>query len=177
MQLQTIQNRIYEVRGQKVMLDFDLAELYETETKRLKEAVRRNIGRFPADFMFELSRKEYNILRTQFATLEDEGRGKHSKYSPYAFTEQGVAMLSSVLKGAKAIEVNIQIVRAFVFMRKYALTHKDLTEKLKELEGKYNKQFKDVHEAISYLLQNDKQKLEQKERKRIGFRTDKKNRK
>jgi len=169
MQLQVIQNKIYEVRGKKVMLDFDLAQLYETETKRLKEAVRRNIDRFPADFMFELTRDEYNSLRTQFATLE-KGRGKYSKFNSFAFTEQGVAMLASVLNSPKAIQVNIQIVRAFVFIRQYALTHKDLTEKLKELESKYNKQFKDVHEAINYLLNKDKQETEQKERKRIGFK-------
>ena len=112
MELQTIQNRIYEIRGQKVLLDFDLAELYETETKRLKEAVRRNMERFPSDFMFELTKDEYNTLRTQFATLDNRGRGKHSKYSPFAFTEQGIAMLASVLRSPKAIEVNIQIVRA-----------------------------------------------------------------
>jgi len=99
MQLQTIQNKIYEIRGQKVMLDFGLAELYETETKRLKEAVRRNIDRFPSDFMFELTRGEYNAIRTQFATLE-KGRGKYSKFNPFAFTEQGVAMLASVLNSA-----------------------------------------------------------------------------
>jgi hypothetical protein len=92
MQLQVIQNRIYEVRGQKVMLDFDLAELYEIETRRLKEAVRRNIERFPEDFMFELTRDEYNLLRSQIATLE-KGRGRYSKFNPFVFTEQGVAML------------------------------------------------------------------------------------
>lgn len=151
------------------MLDFDLAELYETETKRLKEAVRRNIDQFPEDFMFELSKVEYNSLRSQFATLET-GQGKYPKYLPFAFTEQGVAMLSSVLKSKKAINVNIAIMRAFVFIRQYALTHKDLTDKLKELETKYNKQFKDVYEVINYLLQKDKQETEQKERKRIGYK-------
>lgn len=134
MQLQTIQSKIYEVRGQKVMLDFDLAELYEVETKRLKEAVRRNIERFPSDFMFELTRDEYNSLRTQFATIED-GRGKYSKYNPFAFTEHGVTMLASVLRSSKAIEVNIQIVRAFVYLRQYALTYKELADRLKKLEG------------------------------------------
>lgn len=169
MQLQTIQSRIYEVRGQKVMLDFDLAELYETETKRLKEAVRRNIDRFPTDFMFELTREEYNSLRSQFASLEN-GRGKYSKFNPFAFTEQGVAMLTSVLNSTKAIQVNIQIVRAFVFIRQYALSHKDLSDKLKELETKYNKQFKDVGEALNYLLQKDKQVAVFKKRKQIGFK-------
>jgi len=169
MKLQPIKSKIYEVRGQKIMLDFDLAELYGTETKVLKQAVRRNIKRFPKDFMFELTKEEYNALRSQIVTLEN-GRGKHSKYNPFAFTEQGVAMLSSVLNSPKAIEVNIQIIRAFVFVRQYALTHKDLTNKLKELESKYNKQFKDVYEAINYLLKKDKQETKQKERKRIGFK-------
>ena len=174
MELQTIQSRIYEIRGQKVMLDFDLAALYETETKRLKEAVRRNIHRFPPDFMFEISREEYNALRTQIASLET-GRGKHSKFNPFAFTEQGVAMLASVLSSPKAIEMNIQIVRAFVFLRQYALSHQDLTEKLKALESRYNTQFKDVYEAINYLLKKDKLETEQKEHVRIGFNTVKSN--
>jgi hypothetical protein len=164
MQLQTIQSKIYELRGHKVMFDFDLAELYETETKRLKEAVKRNINRFPDDFMFEISKEEFANLRSQFATSSWGG----SRYQPYAFTEQGVAMLASVLNNPKAIEVNISIVRAFVFIRQYALSHKDLTDKLNELEKKYNKQFKDVYEAINYLL--NKQEPEHKETNRIGFK-------
>jgi len=172
MELQTIQNRIYEVREQKVLLDFDLAVLYGTETKRLKEAVRRNIDRFPSDFMFELTNEEYKSLRTQFATLDNVGRGKYSKYNPFAFTEQGIAMLASVLRSPKAIEVNIQIVRAFVFLRKYALSHSELTQKLQELETKCNKQFKDVFEAINFLLQKNKTQAEQLSRKRIGFKRD-----
>jgi len=136
MELQTIQNKIYEIRGQKVMLDFDIAELYDVETRVLKQAVRRNIDRFPQDFMFEITREEYNSLRSQFVTLNKVGRGQHSKYNPFAFTQEGIAMLSSVLRSKKAIEVNIAIMRAFVFIRQYALTHKDLTDKLKELEEK-----------------------------------------
>lgn len=170
MELQTIQNRIYEIRGQKILLDFDLAKLYETETKRLKEAVRRNIDRFPSDFMFELTKEEYNTLRTQFATLDNTGRGKYSKYNPFAFTEQGIAMLASVLRSPKAIEVNIQIVRAFVFLRKYALSHSELTQKLQELETKYDKQFNDIFDAINFLIQKDKKGIEQAKRKRIGFK-------
>ncbi len=169
MELQIIQNKIYEVRGQKIMLDFDLAALYETETKYLKRSVKRNIDRFPRDFMFEVTKSEMDSLRCNFGTLEN-GRGKYPKYLPFAFTEQGVAMLASVLNSSKAIQVNIAIVRAFVFIRQYALTHKDLTAKLKELESKYNKQFKDVYEALNYLLQKDKQITEQSERKRIGFK-------
>jgi|ERR1700722_3619658 len=158
MKLQLIKNKIYEIQGHKVMLDFDLAELYETETKRVKEAVRRNINRFPDDFMFELTKSEYDFLRTQIATLE-HGRGKYSKYLPFAFTEQGVAMLSSVLSSDKAIEINITIMRAFVFIRNYALTHKDLTEKLKKMERKYNQKFSDIDAAITYLLQKIRKKL------------------
>jgi hypothetical protein len=163
MELQTIQTRIYELRGHKVMLDFDLAELYQTETKRLKEAVRRNIHRFPVDFMFELTTDEFESLRTQFASSNRGG----NRFRPFAFTEQGVAMLSSVLSSPQAIEVNISIMRAFVHIRQYALTHKELTDQLRQLEGK----FKDVYEAINYLLQKDNQETEQKQRKRIGFKT------
>ncbi|WP_350288968.1 ORF6N domain-containing protein [uncultured Croceitalea sp.] len=173
MELQTIQNRIYEIRGQKVLLDFDLAELYGTETKKLKQAVRRNIDRFPFDFMFELTKEEYTALRSQIVTLEHQGRGKYSKYNPFAFTEQGVAMLASVLRSPKAIEANIRIVRAFVFLRKYALSHTELTKKLQVLEAKYNKQFNDVFEAINYLLQKNQEQTEQRNRKRIGYKSGK----
>ncbi|KQC31541.1 DNA-binding protein [Flagellimonas eckloniae] len=170
MELQAIQTRIYEVRGQKVLLDFDLAMLYGTETKKLKQAVRRNLARFPSDFMFELTKEEYMALRSQIVTLDNEGRGKHSKYNPFAFTEQGIAMLASVLRSPQAIEVNIQIVRAFVFLRKYALSHNELTRKLTELEAKYNKQFKDVFEALNYLLKKDKNEIAQSKRRPIGFK-------
>ena len=166
-----IQNKIFEIRGQKVMLDFDLAELYGIATKVLNQAVKRNIDRFPEDFMIQLTREEYNFLKSQIVTLES-GRGKYTKYLPYAFTEQGVAMLSSVLNSSKAIQINIQIMRAFVFMRQYALTHKDLSEKLQELENKYDQQFKDVYEAISFLLQKDNRETEQKQRKRIGYKNE-----
>ncbi len=182
MQLQKIQTKFYEVRGQKIMLDFDLAELYQVQTKSLNLAVKRNLKRFPKDFMFQLSKSEWESLRFQIETLETKdplklqnetlkkGRGQHSKYLPNAFTEQGLAMLSGILNSDKAIQVNIAIMRAFVFIRQYALTHKDLTDKLKELETKYNKQFKDVYDAINYLLDKDKQDVEQKERKRIGYK-------
>ena len=169
MQLEIIQQKIYEVRGQKVMLDFDLAALYEVETKRLKEAVRRNINRFPSDFMFELTRDEYNFLRTQFASLEN-GKGKFSKFNPFAFTEHGVTMLSSILHSEKAIEINISIVRAFVYIRQYALSHHDLTSQLKELEVKYDKQFDDVFEAINYLLKKDTLEKQTKNRTKIGYK-------
>lgn len=152
------------------MLDFDLAEMYQIETKRLKEAVRRNIERFPKDFMFELTEEEYNSLRSQIASLKNSGRGTHSKYAPFAFTEQGVAMLSSVLRSPIAIEINIAIIRAFVVIRQFALTNKELTEKLNQLENKFDKKFNDVADALNYLLQKDKIEAEQKQRKPIGYK-------
>lgn len=167
MQIEKIQTKIYEIRGQKVMLDFDLAELYLTETKYLKRAVRSNIQRFPSDFMFELSKMEWETLRCNISTSNIRGG---TRYLPFAFTEQGVAMLSGILNSEKAINVNISIMRAFVFIRQYALTHADLTEKLQKLESKYDKQFKDVYDAINFLLQKDIQDTQQKQRKRIGFK-------
>jgi hypothetical protein len=168
MELLKIENKIYEVRGQKIMLDFDLAEMYEVETRALKQAVKRNLDRFPSDFMFQLTKTEWHELITNCDNLP-EGV-KFSPATPFAFTEQGVAMLSSVLKSKKALQVNIAIMRAFVFIRQYALTNKDLTDKLKELETKYNKQFKDVYEAINYLLKDTKQKKQQAERTKIEYK-------
>ncbi|GHT01747.1 DNA-binding protein [Bacteroidia bacterium] len=117
-QLSQIQSKIYEIRGQKVMLDSDLAQLYGVETKQLKQQVKRNLDRFPPDFMFELSAEEYQTLRSQFVTLEI-GKGKHSKYLPFVFTEHGVAMLSSVISSQKAIQMNICVIRAFVVVRQF----------------------------------------------------------
>jgi hypothetical protein len=166
MELAIIKSKIYEIRGYRVMLDFDLGEIYGIETKRLKEAVRRNIERFEGeDFMFELTKQEWNILRSQIATSSWGG----ARYQPFAFTELGVAMLSSVLNSTTAIEVNRRIMRAFVFVRQYALTHKDLTEKLKQLEEKYDQKFLSFEQAIYYLLNKDKVETEHKQRKRIGF--------
>jgi ORF6N domain len=182
MQLQAIQQKIYELRGQKVLLDFDLAVLYEVETKRLNEAVKRNQRRFPADFMFRLTAKEWDDIRSQFATTSEIPLNMMSQIAtssqkkriitarPFAFTEQGVSMLSSVLRSDKAIDVNIAIMRAFVFIRQYALGHKDLTDKLKELETKYDRNFADVYEALNYLLNKDKIDTDQKNRRRIGFK-------
>jgi hypothetical protein len=152
------------------MLDFDLALLYETETKVLKQAVRRNMQRFPSDFLFELTKNEYQVLRSQIVTLEP-GKGRYSKYLPFVFTEQGVAMLASILNSPKAIDVNISIVRAFVFIRQYALSHKELTDKLRKLETWYNRKFKDISTAISFLLKKDQLETNQKKRSRIGFKT------
>ena len=134
-----IQNLIYEIRGKTVMLDFDLAKLYQIETKALKQAVRRNLERFPEDFMFTLSQEEYNKLiiniRSQFVTLE-EGQGKYPKYAPFAFTELGVAMLSSVLKSEVAIKANIAIMRAFVQVREYLHAASSVSAELQELRAK-----------------------------------------
>lgn len=147
-----ISEKIYFFRGEKVILDFDLASLYNIEAKRLKEAVRRNRKRFPVDFMFELTQVEYHSLRTQNASLK---RGEHVKYMPYAFTEQGVAMLSGILNSPRAINVNIAIMRAFVQMRRLMETHKELAKKINELESKYDEQFSIVFEAIRQLIQKD----------------------
>jgi hypothetical protein len=160
MELQIIQNKIYEIRGQRVMLDFDLRELYNTETKRLKEAVRRNIGRFPVDFMFELSTSEWKILRTQFATSSWGGL----RYPPFAFTEQGVAMLASVLKSETAIQVNIQIIRAFIVLRQYALGYAELNKKLESFMIETNMQFNDIYQALTEMTS-----LKNKPRNKIGY--------
>jgi len=152
----------------KVMLDFDLAEMYGSETAQLKRAVRRNSERFEGeDFMFELTREE--LSRCQIGTL-NKGRGGNIKYLPFAFTELGVSMLSSVLNSKTAIEINRNIMRAFVFIRQYALTHKDLTQKLQEIESKYDKQFNDVYDAINFLMQKDNQETAQEQRTRIGYK-------
>jgi hypothetical protein len=144
------------------MLDRDLAELYNVETKILKRAVRRNIDRFPNDFMFELSKKEMNDWRCQFGTSNADKMGL--RYAPLAFTEQGVAMLSSVLNSKRAIKVNIQIMRAFTQLRQMLSTHEDLKKKIEAMEKKYDQQFQIVFEAIKQLLET-----ESKPRKRIGF--------
>ena len=149
--VERVEQRILLIRGHRVMLDSDLAELYGVETKALSRAVRRNRERFPEGFMFQLTREEYRFLRYQFGTLEI-GRGKYSKYLPMAFTEQGVAMLSSVLRSKRAIQVNIAIMKTFVRLRELMATHRDLAEKLAALEGKYDHQFKVVFDAIRRLM-------------------------
>lgn len=167
MNLQEIQNKIYSIRNQNIMFDFDLAELYQVENRALKQAVRRNRNRFPDDFMFELTETEINGLVSQNVIPSKQQLGGAL---PYVFTEQGVAMLSSVLRSKTAIEINISIMRAFVYIRQHALTYKELSEKLNQLENKFNKQFKDVFDAINFLLQKDLQELEQKQRKSIGYK-------
>lgn len=164
--VESIARKILVFRGQKVLPDNVLAELYQVPTKRLNEQVRRNSKRFPPDFMFQLTTEEYDSLRTQFATLK-EGRGKHRKYLPYVFTEQGVAMLSTVLNSERAIQVNIAIMRTFVELRKYLATQKDvkvvLTEHQRILQ-KHDSQIQSIFEAIEQLT-----KVEEKPKRRIGF--------
>jgi phage regulator Rha-like protein len=163
--VETIANKILFLRNEKVLLDRDLAEMYAVETKQLKRAVRRNISRFPKDFMFQLSNEEYRSLRRQFGTLK---RGAHSKYPPMAFTEQGVAMLSSVLTSQRAIEVNIAIMRAFVHLRKMIASHKELAKKLTELEHHikdHDEKIQAIFEAIQQLITRP----EEESKKKIGF--------
>ena len=160
-----VERNILLIRGHRVMLDTDLAKLYGVPTKVLNQAVKRNASRFPPDFMFQLTMEEATALRSQFATLET-GRGQHRKYRPYAFTEQGVAMLSSVLHSERAIQVNIAIMRAFVQLREMIGSNKGLARRLNELEQKYDSQFRVVFEAIRELMAEPEPKV-----KRIGFKT------
>ena len=206
MEIAIIQNKILEIRGQKVLLDRDLAEMYGVETKVLNQAVKRNIERFEGeDFMFQLSKSEMDKhLRSQIVTLNDGSNWRSqivtlddsenlksqfvtssedkilksqiatsswggTRKPPYAFTELGVAMLSSVLNSKTAIEINRNIMRAFVIFRQFALNYKELADKLQEMEEKYDRQFTNITEAINYLLQKDKIEVEHKTRRRIGF--------
>jgi hypothetical protein len=155
-----IERLIYLIRDQKVMLDMDLADLYGVETKRLNEQVKRNIERFPDDFMFQLTKAESVNLKSQIATSRWGGR----RTIPFAFTEQGVAMLSSVLNSKRAVQVNIEIMRTFVHLRRLLLSNKDLSRRLNELEKKYDTQFKIVFDAIRQLMVP-----EPKPKQRIGF--------
>jgi len=173
--VEIIATRIQELKGKKVMLDRDLAKLYGVEVKRLKEQVKRNIKRFPGDFMFHLSWEEVKSSRSQFAALNSRPQivtlkqGENVKYLPYAFTEQGVAMLSSVLNSERAIQVNILIMRAFTKLREILLTHKELAVKIEALEKKYaehDKTIKAIFEAIKQLLEPPPAK----EKNIIGFR-------
>ncbi|MDP4268978.1 MAG: ORF6N domain-containing protein [Bacteroidota bacterium] len=165
MELLIIQNKIFEVRGLRVMLDFDLAEMYEVKTKVLKQAVKRNISRFPPDFMFELTTQEWDELVTICDHLPETL--KYSYVNPTVFTEQGVAMLSSVLRSEKAIEVNIQIIRAFVLLRQYALGYAELNRKLEEFMVETNMQFNDIYQALTELA--SKKELENKPRNPVGY--------
>lgn len=159
---ENIANHIYFLRGQNVILDFDLASLYGVETRALKQAVKRNIARFPDDFMFELSPEEIDFVVSQNVIPSKRYLGGAI---PFAFSEQGVAMLSSVLKSSRAIQVNIAIMRAFVQLRRLISTHKDLVNKINELEKRYDEQFKLIFTALRQLIQT-----ENEPRKRIGYK-------
>ena len=187
MELQTIQQKIYEIRGKQVMLDFDLALLYGVETKVLKQGVKRNIRRFPVDFMFELTQEEFNSLRSQFVTSNKRGG---IRYMPFAFTEQGVAMLSSILKSETAIEINISIIRAFVAVRQYLSMASNQIKEIEELKQRMKaleegtedtiaaindlsedtrKELDDIYLALSQLAEKQNQITKKNERKPIGF--------
>jgi hypothetical protein len=161
--VERIESKIFFIREHKVMLDRDLAALYGVETRVLKQAVRRNIERFPEDFMFELSKEEFKLWRSQFVTSNSDKMGL--RYTPMAFTEQGVAMLSSVLKSKSAIQVNIQIMKSFVKLRQMLEDNVILARKLEKLESKYDKQFKFVFDAIRRLMAPPKTN-----KKKIGFK-------
>jgi len=183
--IQSIQNRIHVIRGERVLLDKDLAALYETETKALNLAVKRNIQRFPEDFMFQLTEEEWDSLRLQIETLEKSdslrlqnetlkaGRGRHTKYLPYAFTEQGVAMLSGVLHSEKAIKMNIAIMRAFVEVRRILVHQSDTRLQLQELKdrlGEHDVQLNQIYDAMENLLDEKVSQRKWEDRERIGFR-------
>ena len=166
--VEMIEKKILLIRGEKVMLDADLAELYQVETFNLNKAVKRNIDRFPQDFMFQLTKQEADSLRFQIGMSKKEGRGGR-RYLPYAFTEQGVAMLSSVLNSERAVKVNVEIMRAFVRLRQMLASNTELARKLDALEKKYDHQFKVVFDAIRQLMTP----LDTKKKGKIGFRRDK----
>ncbi len=162
MELEIIQRKIFDIRGCKVMLDFDLALLYNVDTKVFKQSVRRNINRFPEDFMFELTEIEFNSLRSQIVTSKRGG----TRYMPFAFTEQGIAMLSSVLNSEKAIEINISIIRAFVTFRQFSLSYNELKERILAIEN----QFPDIYKALNYLVDKDNSPEKKTERSKIGYK-------
>ncbi len=165
--VELITNKIYLIRNEKVLIDADLAELYGVETKVLNQAVRRNLDRFPEDFMFQLSEDEFENLRSQTVTSSWGGR----RYPPFAFTEQGVAMLSSVLKSKSAIQVNIAIMRAFVQLRRFLQSHEELATKLKKLEKETIEKFTEQEKQIQLIFETIKQLIieKQKPKKPIGF--------
>jgi hypothetical protein len=191
MQLQVIQQKIFEIRGQKVMLDFDLAALYEVETRTLNQAVKRNTERFPEDFMFRLTNEEWKDLRSQIVMpgaknvenqstsssqtvmMKNAPGNRTGKYLPYAFTEHGVSMAAGILKSDKAIQMNIAIIRAFIALRKFAIQYSDLVGQLKELKdkvGNHDAQLNQIYDAIENLLDEKSEEKKWKERERIGYK-------
>ncbi len=178
MELQIIQNKIFEIRGQKVMLDSDLAQLYMVETRVLNQGVKRNINRFPSDFMFQLTLLEYEAFQMSSQIVMTSKSKRPNKSLPYAFTEHGVAMLASILKSEMAINVNIAIVRAFIEMKKQISQYSELAQKIHALENQTNSQFIEVYEALENLINDtsklkatNKVKVDFENRERIGFKT------
>jgi hypothetical protein len=167
MQLQIIQSKIYELRGLRVMLDFDLAELYETETKYLKRAVKHNLRRFPSDFMFELSKQEFETLRCNFSTSNKRGG---IRYMPFAFTEQGVAMLSAVLNSQKAIDVNISIMRAYVSIRQLSLSNTELRNAFEKLAKQTKNNTKNIELVFQYLDELMEKNEKPTKKNRVGYK-------
>ena len=165
MELQVIQQKIFTIRGNRVMIDFHLAELYGVETKALQRAVRRNIDRFPSDFMFEMTKEEFENLRSQFGTSTWGG----TRYMPYCFTQEGIAMLSSVLRSKTAIDMNIAIMRAFVAMRRMAHGYEELLHRIEELEISTDEQFNELYKALTILLADAEDK--RKPRNPVGYVT------
>ena len=163
MELQLIQQKIYEIKGFRVMLDRDLAKLYDIEVKQLNLAVKRNIKRFPSDFMFQLNKEENDSLRLQIETLKS-ARGAHSKYLPYVFTEHGIAMLSGILNSETAILVNIEIIRAFIALRQYYLNYKEIEHRVDSIEDDINS----IYKTLDYLVAQ--KAIDEKPPNRIGFR-------
>jgi len=166
---ETISNKIYFIRNQKVMLDSDLASLYEVETKRLNEQVKRNLSRFPEDFMFQLTENESISLRSQIATLK-KGRGFHQKYLPFAFTEHGILMLSSILKSDKAIQTNIQIMRIFTKVRQMLLDTTEIKVDILQIQKKLENHDKNIELVFSYLDELTEKKENESERVKIGYK-------
>ena len=186
--IQSIQNRIYDIRGERVILDFDLAQLYEVETKALNQAVKRNLKRFPEDFMFRLSLAEWQSIRSQSVTASESTislgsqnvtasqNRRNTNITPYAFTEQGVAMLSGVLHSDKAISMNIAIMRAFVEIKRIALKQNDIKGQLQEIIqriGEHDTQLNSIYDAIENLLDEKVAHRKWEERERIGFKNSK----
>ncbi len=178
MELQIIQKKIVEIRGNRLMIDFHLAELYGVETRVLNQAVKRNIKRFPSDFMFQLTLKEWDKLNSsQFVMSSKKHRGE--KYLPYAFTEHGITMLSSVLRSGTAIHVNISVVRAFILLKQYQNNFGVLQERIDELEAKFNTKIENINEVINFLLTQpellvaEKKAVEKRKTNPIGFKTKK----
>lgn len=170
MELVAIQNKIYEINGTKVMLDFDLAALYEVETRVLNQAIKRNIESFPDDFMFRLTKEEWEEISSSQIVMMDKPKNRTGKYLPYVFTEHGVTMLASVLKSDKARKMNIAIVRAFVALRRTMLNIETLQSQIKDLETKFDSQFYDIFEAIQFLMTENKEIATHYERNKIGYK-------